>query len=130
MPRFNGICLVTPDVIRLRDFYRTVLDVEGEGTESFVQLKTSGAVISIFCESGMERMAPGSMRNHGHGGYTIEFEVEDVDAEYERLMDLRVPIVKMPSTQTWGRRSVWFRDPAGNIINFYSNVANDNVTTD
>ena len=35
-----------------------------------------------------------------------------------------MPIVKPPTTQPWGRRSVWFRDPDGNIVNFYADVAN------
>jgi predicted ester cyclase len=30
-----------------------------------------------------------------------------------------VPVVKPPETYPWGRRSAWFRDPDGNIINFY-----------
>ncbi|MBI4530115.1 MAG: hypothetical protein HY709_01215, partial [Candidatus Latescibacteria bacterium] len=42
--------------------------------------------------------------------------------EYERLSDMEVPMVKLPTTQTWGRRSFWFRDPDGNIVNFYANV--------
>ena len=36
--------------------------------------------------------------------------------------DMNVEIVKPPTTQSWARRSVWFRDPDGNIINFYANV--------
>ena len=28
-------------------------------------------------------------------------------------------IVKALTTQKWGRKSVWFRDPDGNIVNFY-----------
>jgi len=121
--RFNGICLVTQDIARLRNFYRSVLQVEAEGDDTFTTLSTKGAALSIFTEEGMERMAPGSMQHSGHGRYTLEFEVEDVDKEYERLKAIDVIFVKPPTTQTWGRRSVWFRDPEGNIINFFANVA-------
>jgi len=31
--------------------------------------------------------------------------------------------VKPPTTQPWGNRSIYFRDPDGNLINFYSRVA-------
>jgi catechol 2,3-dioxygenase-like lactoylglutathione lyase family enzyme len=68
-------------------------------------------------------MAPGSTANAGTGSAVLEFEVEDVDVEYQRLRDLNVPIVKPPTTQPWGVRSVWFRDPDGNVINFYARVA-------
>lgn len=67
-------------------------------------------------------MAPGSMENYGHGGFTIEFEVENVDDEYGRLKGLNVSIVKAPTVQPWACRSVWFRDPDGNTVNFLSNL--------
>ncbi len=121
--RFNGICLVSRDVRRLREFYESALQVEAEGNDVHVKLETAGAVLSVFSESGMEGMAPGSMKDYGHGGFTIEFEVENVDDEYRRLKSMDVPIVKMPTTQPWGRRSVWFRDPDGNILNFYQDLS-------
>ncbi|MFU8796063.1 MAG: VOC family protein [Dehalococcoidia bacterium] len=121
--RFNGICLISQDVRRLREFYESALHVEAEGDDVHVKLKTPGAVLSIFSESGMEGMAPGSMKHYGHGGFTIEFEVENTDEEYKRLKSMNVPIVKMPTTQPWGRRSVWFRDPDGNIVNFFQDLS-------
>jgi len=120
--RFNGICLVTRDVLRLRSFYTAILQVEAERDDMFTMLSTQGAALSIFAEEGMERMAPGSMQDSGCGRYTLEFEVEDVDREFERLKALDVIFVKPPTTQTWGRRSVWFRDLDGNIINFFARV--------
>jgi catechol 2,3-dioxygenase-like lactoylglutathione lyase family enzyme len=120
--RFNGICLVTRDVPRLRGFYATILQVEAEGDDTFTILATQGAVLSIFSEEGMEHMAPGSMQHSGCGRYTLEFEVKDVEKQYERLKAIDIIFVKPPTTQTWGRRSVWFRDPDGNIINFFANV--------
>ena len=120
--RFNGICLVTRDVQRLRSFYTAILQVEVKGDDTFTMLSTQGAALSIFTEAGMERMAPGSMQDSGCGRYTLEFEVEDVDREFERLKAMDVIFVKPPTTQTWGRRSVWFRDPDGNIINFFSRL--------
>jgi len=93
-----------------------------EGDEGFAWLTTSRGTLSIFSDEGMEKMAPGSMSGAGHGSYTIEFEVEDVDCEFERLKSLGVQFVKEPTTQSWRRRSLWFRDPDGNIVNFYESV--------
>jgi catechol 2,3-dioxygenase-like lactoylglutathione lyase family enzyme len=121
--RFNGICLVTSDMPRLRGFYTNVLQVEAEGDDTFTMLSTQGAALSLFTEEGMESMASGSMQNSGCGRYTLEFEVEDIDREYERLKKMDITFVKPPTTQTWGRRSAWFRDPEGNIINFFANVS-------
>lgn len=104
------------------EFYQSVLQAQAEGDETHVRFLLDGAELTVFDSAGMETMAPGSTRNAGRGGYTIEIEVSDVDAEYERLRNLGVTFVKLPTTQPWGRRSVWFRDLDGNIVNFYANV--------
>ena len=117
---FVGICLITDDVPQLANFYTEVLGIKAEGDDVHVELHTEGAGITIFAAEGMERMAPQSMQGAGHGSFTIGFRVEDVDAEYERLQTLGVEFVKLPATHPWGARSVWFRDPDGNIVNFFA----------
>jgi catechol 2,3-dioxygenase-like lactoylglutathione lyase family enzyme len=52
----------------------------------------------------------------------LVIEVADVDAAYERLKALDVAFVKLPATHPWGARSTWFRDPDGNIVDFYATV--------
>ena len=116
--KFVGICLITDDVPVLTDFYAKVLGVKAEGDDVHAELTTEGTGISIFSTAGMENMAPMSMQGAGHGGFTMAFEVEDVDAEYVRLKDLGVEFVKLPETHPWGCRSFWFRDPDGNIVDF------------
>jgi uncharacterized protein len=122
MKRFNSVCLVTKDVPRLREFYRTVFQIEPIGDDGFTAFLTPGAHLVIFPVSGMETMAPGSMAGVGSGSCVIELEMEEVDREYARLVKFGVEIVKPPTTQPWGLRSVWFRDPDGNLINFYARV--------
>ncbi|NKB69751.1 MAG: hypothetical protein GKR89_21990 [Candidatus Latescibacteria bacterium] len=119
--QFTGICLVSQQVGAMRAFYRAILQSEPSGDDHWwVDFgDVPGGHFSIFNAQGMEDMAPGSMKGAGAGGYTVEFQVDDVDAEYTRLQALGVEIVKPPTTQTWGRRSLWFRDPDGNIVNFY-----------
>ncbi len=117
--RFAGICLITKDVRPLAEFYSRVLGVETVGDATHVELRTQGAGIAIFSIEGMEQMAPGSMHGAATGSIAIEFEVADVDAEYERLKALGVAFVKLPQTHPWGARSSWFRDPDGNIVDFF-----------
>ena len=54
--KFRGICLITNDVLKLRDFYTIVLGVAAEGDSEHVELHTEGASIAIFSTNGMERM--------------------------------------------------------------------------
>ena len=118
--KFTGICLVTNNVPALASFYQEVLGVSAEGDDVHIELHTEGANIAIFSVEGMESMAPLSMQGAGYGSFIVGFEVRDVDAEYERLKALDVEFVKLPATHPWGARSVWFRDPDGNIVNFFT----------
>ena len=120
--QFRSVCLITQDVPRLHNFYQDVLQVQAEGDANFVAFEPVGVPLTLFHTEGMEQMAPGSMQGAGTGGFVLEFEVEDVDEEYARLLELNVSIVKPPTTQPWGLRSVWFRDPDGNIVNFFAAV--------
>jgi uncharacterized glyoxalase superfamily protein PhnB len=121
-PTLTGIDLVTADVLALAGFYADLLDAEVQGDASFATVKVAGAGLAFFSIDGMEQMSPGSMTGAGNGRFTIEINVDDVEARYERLLAAGITIAKPLTTQPWGRRSVWVRDPDGNIVNFYQNV--------
>ena len=57
----------------------------------------------------------------------IEFRVEDVDSEYTRLKPLVNDWVQAPTTMPWGNRSILFRDPDGNLVNFFTPVTEEAI---
>ncbi|MFO7696600.1 MAG: VOC family protein [Anaerolineae bacterium] len=122
MRRFGGVSLITSNVTRLRNFYRVVLQLEPEGDSVHSAFPTAGAALTLYSVQGMEEMAPGSTVGIGSGSTVLGFEVADVDVEYERLQSLRLEILKPPATYPWGTRSVWLRDPDGNVVNLYAFV--------
>ena len=125
--KFTGICLISGQVSKMREFYMALLGREPSGDQDWwVDFgDVGGAHLSIYNEAGMDEMAAGSMEGSGCGRSTIELVVEDVDAEYERVLATGAEVVKPPTTQTWGRRSAWFRDPDGNIVNLYARVGEE-----
>lgn len=122
-PSFTGACRVTHDVRGLARFYARILDSSVEGDEVFAIVPTAGATLSFFAMGGMEQMAPGRALGADAAGVTLESEVDDVDAAYARLRADGVPIVKPRTTQPWGRRSAWIRDPDGAVVNLYRLVS-------
>jgi uncharacterized glyoxalase superfamily protein PhnB len=50
----------------------------------------------------------------------LDFEVEDVDREYDRLRGIVKDWVLPPTNQAWGTRAILFRDPDGSLINFFA----------
>ena len=53
----------------------------------------------------------------------IEFRVDDVDWEYRKLKTVISDVVQEPTTMPWGNRSLLFRDPDGNLVNFFTPVS-------
>jgi catechol 2,3-dioxygenase-like lactoylglutathione lyase family enzyme len=127
--RLYGVCLVTGDVPRLRAFYESIFGVLGEGDDEHVVLAPEGAALTLFSTRGMERMAPGSMAGAGSGNTLLGIHLEGsagiIDATHARLVELGIPIVKPPQTHPWGSRSLWFRDPDGNIITLAAKAAQE-----
>ncbi len=121
--KLNGICLNTKDVLSLAGFYQKVLCLKAEGDARHMQLRTAGAGLAIFSLDGMEAMAPHSTQGLGAGRATLMFEVQGVDQEYGRLKGLGVDMIKPPETYPWGARSFWFKDPDGNIVDFYEQIS-------
>jgi catechol 2,3-dioxygenase-like lactoylglutathione lyase family enzyme len=113
--------VVTDNVEDLRQFYTDVLQVEPSADdEGYVEWVTDGATLALFRHEQQDQLAPGSVNIAERGRIMLEFEVDDVDAEYARLSDFVKSFVKDLTTQTWGNRSFWFRDPDGNLINLFA----------
>lgn len=118
--RYTGLCLISNDVPRLVSFYKRIFDTNAEGDDLHSVLKIKELELTIFAATEMEKMAPNSTKGMGAGNTIIGFEVEDVDAEYERIQPFGVRIIMYPTTHPWNSRSFWFSDPDGNIIDFFA----------
>ncbi len=122
--KFTHSCITTHDVDRLRAFYREVLKIEPDSGEGsiYVEFHTEGGILALYSFKAQDERVKGSSIPATNRCVSLQFLVEDVDKEYERLMKLNIEWVKPPTTQEWGNRSIWFRDPDGNLINFYTRV--------
>jgi uncharacterized glyoxalase superfamily protein PhnB len=68
------------------------------------------------------------MAGAGRSAYTLDLQVTSaaaVDETHHRMLSQGVTIVKPPTTQPWGRRSVWLRDPDGNLVNVYAETTQE-----
>jgi catechol 2,3-dioxygenase-like lactoylglutathione lyase family enzyme len=112
--------IVTKDVPSLAKFYEEILQITRVGTDDFVELRTSGAVLALSSERGVVQFNAGAAVAAANRSMILEFEVADVDAERSRLDTFIDRWELEPTSQPWGNRSMLFRDPDGNLINFYT----------
>jgi len=121
IPRLMHTCLITDNVNHLVQFYEPILGLKAQRSgEDYAEFHTGVGVLAIFSAAAQERYIPGSTDAGRNKSAILEFEVADVDAEYTRLQSLVRTWVKPPTTQPWGTRSIYFRDPDGNLVDFYA----------
>jgi predicted enzyme related to lactoylglutathione lyase len=122
---FVSTRIITADVKRLVDFYETATGIKLTlYTEDFAELVTEAGTLAIGSTrtlrlfGGDHVASPAANRTA-----IIEFRVADVDEEYRRLAEgLGEALVQAPTTMPWGNRSLMFRDPDGNLVNFFMPV--------
>ena len=120
---FISIRIITEDVARLADFYERVTGVRVSSSgEDFAELRTGPATLAIGSTRTVPLFAPGAARPADNRTVIIEFLVDDVDRVYENLTGFVQDFVNEPTTMPWGNRSLLFRDPDGNLVNFFTPV--------
>jgi catechol 2,3-dioxygenase-like lactoylglutathione lyase family enzyme len=121
IPTLVNTCLITGNVKRLVDFYETILEVRAKWSGGeYAEFPTGVGVLAIFSEEAQQRYIPGSAKAAQNKSIVLEFKVADVDQQYRRLKSAVKSWVKPPTTQPWGTRSIYFRDPDGNLVDFYA----------
>jgi uncharacterized glyoxalase superfamily protein PhnB len=120
---FISTRIITGDARRLVEFYERATGVPASWfTEDFAEISTTGATLAIGSTRTVPLFAPGAARPADNHSVIIEFLVEDVDRVHQNLAGLVGDFVTEPTTMPWGNRSLLFRDPDGNLVNFFTPV--------
>jgi catechol 2,3-dioxygenase-like lactoylglutathione lyase family enzyme len=114
--------IVTDNVQNLVQFYKELTGMTPVGNEVYAELHGPQLSLAISSQTVIERHSAAAATARANRSVILDFEVADVDAERARLRDLISDFVLEPTTQPWGNRSMLFRDPDGNLINFFSPV--------
>jgi uncharacterized glyoxalase superfamily protein PhnB len=120
------VTIVTANLERMHTFYQEVLRIEPQVYRgNYVEFAMDTGTLALWRESESEAFVTAPMRGAANHSVLIEFEVEDVDGEYTRLKGLQMEWVQELTTQPWGHRAFYVRDPDGNVLNFHTAVEDD-----
>jgi len=123
-----SIRMITDDLERVVQFYEQVTGVAAvRSTPVFAELIMPSATLAIGHTQTTQLFGTDSARPADNRTVIIEFRVEDVDSEYERLKPLVSDWVQEPTTMPWGNRSILFRDPDGNLVNLFTPVTEEAI---
>lgn len=120
-----SVRIITDNVTGLVKFYEQVTGIPAvQYTPDFAELQTPSATLAIGSNHTLQffggKEVAQAAQNHTA---IIEFRVDDVEHDYERLTDLlQTCLVQKPTTMPWGNKSLLFRDPDGNLVNLFTPV--------
>lgn len=110
----GAVLFNSEDPQRLVRFYRDVLGLETSfGGEDGAEFPVGAVRIGLWQHSEVHGRARDPDR------VIVNFLVDDVSAEYERLRGKGVDFIKSPTDEDWGGSPVTlatFRDPDGNLL--------------
>jgi predicted enzyme related to lactoylglutathione lyase len=119
--KFISTRIITADVKRLVGFYEMVTGISAVwGNELFAEIPTPVGTLAIGSDKTVPLFGAGSAEPAANRSAIVEFIVENVDSEYERLREHVAEVVTTPTTMPWGNRALLFRDPDGNLVNLFT----------
>ncbi|MBJ7521410.1 MAG: VOC family protein [Solirubrobacteraceae bacterium] len=70
----------------------------------------------IYLRTGLPTFKPAALAGHHADGLLIALVVDDIDAEYDRLIAAGVDITTPIETEEWGERYFQVTDPCGVVL--------------
>ncbi len=120
--------IITEELERLVSFYEGISGLPATRyTPDFAELPTPAATLAIGSTRTIAMFGSDVAQPATNRSVILEFLVEDVDKEFERLRKVVDEFVQEPTTMPWGNRSLLFRDPDGNLINYFTPVTQEAI---
>ena len=124
---FASIRIITNDLEPLVRFYEQVTGIPATRYGPvFAELQLPSCTIA-FGHAQTAQLFNNAARPADNHTVIIEFRVDDVDKEYERLKTLVTDWAQEPTTMPWENRSILFRDPDGNLVNLFTPVTEEAI---
>ena len=120
--KFASTRLVAADMKAMVGFYELVTEQRAEWLAPvFAEIVTPSATLALGSAETVALFRQGSAEPAANRTAIIEFQVDDVDAEFARLKD-KVEVVHEPKLMPWGNRAAQFRDPEGTAVSLFMPV--------
>ncbi len=122
--KFASIRLVTEQFEAVLAFYQKLSGIEAiRLADGFAEMRFEGATLAISSQQLVARFNSGAAIAAANRSAILEFEVVDVDAARDGLVQENVEVVMPVTRMPWGNLSLLVRDPDGNLVNIFSKSA-------
>jgi len=117
--KLASVRLLAADIKSMVAFYEMVTGFPAAWLAPvFAEIVTRGATLAIGSAETVALWKEGSAEPRANRSAFIEFQVDDIDADYARLKE-RVTLIHELKTMPWGNKTFQFRDPEGTAVSLY-----------
>jgi len=117
--KFASVRLIAADIHAMVSFYEMVTQTRAQWLAPvFAEIVTPSATLAIGSAETVALFAAGSAEPRANRTAILEWQVDDIDAEYARLKD-QVTVLQGITMMPWGNKTFQFRDPEGTLVALY-----------
>jgi uncharacterized glyoxalase superfamily protein PhnB len=117
--KLASIRLIAADITAMVAFYEMVTGAHAQWLAPvFAEIVTPSATLAIGTTATVALFKEGSAEAASNRTAILEFQVDDIDAEFARL-EGKVAVLQAIQTMPWGNRTFQFRDPEGTLVALY-----------
>ncbi len=121
--KFASTRLFAADLHKMVGFYEMLTGKSAEWLAPvFAEIVLPGATLSLGAAETVGLFRPGSAEPGANRTAVLEFQVDDIDAQFARLKDV-AEVVHEPKLMPWGNRTAQFRDPEGTLVSLFQPVS-------
>ena len=121
MTAFAATRIFTADVDGLITFYERITGVTPDRLHPlFGEISTTRGTLAIASTETVPLLGAGCAESGANRTVSLDFLVDDVDTLLPALRNVVTDFINEPIDLPWGNRSLLFRDPDGNLINFFT----------
>lgn len=117
--KLASVRLIVADINAMVAYYEMVTQTPAQWLAPvFAEIVTPSATLAIGATETVALFKLGSAEPGANHTAILEFQVEDIDAEFERLKE-SVSIIQEVRLMPWGNKTFQFRDPEGTLVALY-----------
>ncbi len=107
--KIGEVGLLTNDVLKLADFYKKLLEIDNKSNNDIHQIIISEETMFTIYNDG-------KVKNNLNQNMCLAFTVDDIEKEYNKILELGVEVIEPPKKRPWGATNMSFYDPDRNIV--------------